>query len=481
VADGAPNRDRQREASLAHRRSPPAERPKEDDMPTRRTQQLLTAILVTALLGTAWSSGLIELDGYRATFDPDQDFLELEGELDCTPFGGPAAVPVTETSGRLGEGDYLVYQPADWNGDLVLFAHGANAPFMPAGRFWFPLPLGFDPQFTDMFFVQARDAALCHGFAWAASASERYGVAVEELMRSTHLLGALASHHLSAAPHHTFVTGVGYGGLSALALAESYPHRYAGAIAVDAEIGGMRMGIDEVMHVAALFDVIFPDLAEHERERGMTPPEFDAFAAAFQARVQADPTALQRMAAIHMPGSERYDPAGVGHPVLMPNPTAPDAAAAFMSLGENAAMMMWNYLVLYDDVLARGGGAFAGDNQHVVYRGEGWSPEDLADLNARVPRYAADAMAVRYWTFHYEPSGALQVPLVSIRPPWGAYPEHAWAYADRVNRAGVNEMYSDWHIASDEQFVPRQNMATALLALVDWVETGTRPTWPTAP
>ncbi len=194
-------------------------------MPSPRTQHLLAAILAAALVGVAWSSGLetIELDGYRATFDPGQDFLVFEGELDCSAFGGSAAVSVTETSGHLGEADYLVYQPADWNGDLVLFARGMIPPFAPSGRFWFPLPLGFGPQTAGMPFVQARDAALCHGFAWAASAFGGNGIAVAEGMRDTHLLGALAPRHLETAPARTFVTGLYTpGGLAALALAESY-------------------------------------------------------------------------------------------------------------------------------------------------------------------------------------------------------------------------------------------------------------------
>ena len=147
----------------------------------------------------------------------------LEGELDCSAFGGSAAVRVTETSGHLGEAGYLVYQPADWNGDLVLFARGMIPPFAPSGRFWFPLPLGFGPQTAGMPFVQARDAALCHGFAWAASAFGGNGIAVAEGMRDTHLLGALAPRHLETAPARTFVTGLYTpGGLAALALAESY-------------------------------------------------------------------------------------------------------------------------------------------------------------------------------------------------------------------------------------------------------------------
>jgi hypothetical protein len=450
----------------------------------RRVPDIVRWLVVAALAGMAWASAMetIELDGYRATFDPEQDFLVTEGVLDCSAFGGPAGVPVTETAGRLGEADYLVFQPADWNGDLVLFGHAAMSPFIPAGRFWFPLPLEFGPQTADMPFAQFRDAALCQGFAWAAPASERYGAAIAELMRSIHLLGALAARHLGSAPARTFVTGYfAPGGLAALALAETYPHRYAGAVVVDAPVGGMRQVIDHVMHTAALFDVFFPDVVTFERERGMTPPEFSAFMGTLQQRAMADPSALQRMAGVHLPGSERFDPVGVGHGVLWADPTAPDAQAAFMSVGEALVSLMWDYHVLYDDVLTRGDGAFAGDNQHVLYRGEGWSVEEIVDLNARVPRYTSDPLAARYWTLHYEPSGALEIPLVAIRGPWGQVPSQYWAYADRLNRAGGADLYSEWAIPTHEQEDLRQNAAAALRALVAWIETGARPTWPTNP
>jgi hypothetical protein len=441
-------------------------------------------LVIAALAGVTWASALetIELDGYRATFDPDQEFLVTEGVLDCTAFGGPAAVPVTETAGRLGEADYLVFRPAAWNGDLVLFGHAAMSPFIPAGRFWFPLPLGFGPQTADMPFAQNRDAALCHRFAWAASASERYGAAIAELMRSTHLLGAVAVRHLDAAPDRTIVTGLAApGGLAALALAETYPHRYAGAIIVDTPVGGTRLAFDHIMHVAALFDVIFPDVVAFERERGMMPPEFAAFGGAVQQRAVADPSTLQRMASIHLPGSERFDPAGVGHNVLWADPTAPDAQAVFLSLGEALVGGMWHHLVHGEDDRTRGGGGTPCDNRHVVYRGEGWSAEDEADLNARVPRYASDPLAERYWTLHYEPSGALEIPLVSIRSPWGQVPSHYWAYADRLNRSGGADLYSEWAIPSHQQEDLRQNMSTALRALVAWIDTGNRPAWPATP
>jgi hypothetical protein len=143
--------------------------------------------------------------------------------------------------------------------------------------------------------------------------------------------------------------------------------------------------------------------------------------------------------------------------------------------------MMWNALVLGEDLRTRGGGRCAGDNQHTVYRGAGWSPQEEAELNARIARQTGDAMAIRYWTFHYEPSGALAIPLVSIRGPLWQAPSQYWAYADRLSRTGSTDLYSEWAMPTHEPEDLGQNMGTALRALVAWIETGARPTWPTTP
>jgi len=457
-------------------------------MPTPRPTRLVAAILAAALIGTAWSSGLetIELDGYRATFDPDQDFLVLEGELDCTAFGGPAAVPVTETSGRLGEADYLVYQPAEWNGDLVLFAHGALPPFLPPGVFWFPLPLGVGPESEDPQFSLFRDPMLCNGFAWAASASERYGVSVEEGMRDTHLLHAIAPHHLGAAPAATYVTGHSMGGLVAVALAERFPHRYVGALSTSAPLAGMVDAGAHFFHVRVLFDVFFPGLLEGplDTEVAMTLPEFEAFVAELVARVQNDPSVLQRMASVRFSGSERVDPEGIGAPLLAADPAAADPAAEISSLLNSLLAPLSGYLFTLDDFRARSGGsARILDNRLIEYTGFGWTAEEEADLNARVLRIEADPWAVRYWTFNYTPSGELRIPLVNLvgsHDPLEPIVSE-WTYAQNVARAGSSAWYSAWVTPRYGHFPTPQEYETAHLALVDWVETGVRPTWPTSP
>jgi pimeloyl-ACP methyl ester carboxylesterase len=408
----------------------------------------------------------------------------IEGDLDCTPYGGQGTLRVTETSGRLGGSAYLIYQPADWNGDLVLWAHGIVHSFVPGGTFWFPLPLGFGPEADQVYLAQLRNGAVCNGFAWAASSFERHGLAISEGMRDTHLLHAIAHHHLGAEPAATYVTGYSLGGLIAVALAERFPHRYAGALSTCGALAGADHAGAHVFHMRVLFEAFFPGMIESAPGEGpsLTPQALDAFTGEVQARVQADPAVLQRMASIRFPGSERIDPDGVGIPFLWENPLAPDPMAAIGSLVNSLLGPTSMYLLNLDDVRTRGGG-MAFDNRHVAYAGFDWTAEEEADLNARVARLEPDPWAVRYWTFHYEPSGELEIPVVSIvnsRDPIVPI-VHEWSYAQNVARTGSSEHYSTWVIPRYGHFATPEEYTTALLALAEWVETGVRPTWPTAP
>jgi pimeloyl-ACP methyl ester carboxylesterase len=458
-------------------------RVQEDEMPTPRPTRLVAVILAATLLAVAWSSGLetIELDGYRATFDPSQAFTITEGDLDCTPFGGSATIRVTETLGRLGEADYLIYQPADWNGDLVLWAHGLRHAFMPDGTFYFPVPLGFGPEAEGVDIAQIRNQVVCRGFAFAASAFERNGLAVAEGTRDTHLLNAIAPRHLGATPSATYVTGHSLGGLIAVGLAEGFPHRYAGAVSTCGVLAGMDQAADHVFHMLVLFDAFFPGLLASPPGTGdsLTPQEFDALAGELAARVQADPAGLQRMANLRFPGSEHLDPDGSGIPLLTANQAASDPSESIGSLVNSLLGPVGMILLNFDDQRTRGGGMLF-DNQHVTYTGPDWASEEEADLNARVTRISADPWVARYWTFHYEPSGELEIPLVSVVPSHDpiAPMVHEWSYAQNVARTGSSHLYSTWVIPRYGHFTTPQEYATALLALVDWVDTGVRPTWP---
>jgi hypothetical protein len=180
-----------------------------------------------SVVATGLDVGMPGLEGFPPTWWFDGVAVGPSGAIYVSENGRNVltriAVRVTETAGRAGDADYLVYLPADWNGDLVLFGHGAFGPMRPAGRFWFPLPLGFGPERAQMPFVINRDVAVCHGFAWAASAMTGSGMTIAEGIRDTHLLLVVARRHLPAEPAATYVTGFGLpGGSVAVALAETY-------------------------------------------------------------------------------------------------------------------------------------------------------------------------------------------------------------------------------------------------------------------
>ena len=433
----------------------------------------------------AWAAAVetIEFDGLTATFDPNQEFIVLEGDLDCSRLGGPAAVRVTETSGRAGDADYLFYLPAEWNGDLVLYAH---PPYAPAGQFGFPLPLGFGQDATEDLFVIYRDIALCHGFAWAASAMARFGAAYEDGIRDTHLLQPVVRRHLPADPGAVFVTGYSLGGLVAVALAETYPDRYAGALADRGGLGGLIMTLSHIFQTRETFDLYFPGLVEPLRPdaRSMTMPEFMAFREALLARLEAEPEVLRRMASVRLLMSEQWDPDGVGIPLLFENPRAPNPMAAFFSLINSLMVRLSSSLLGPDDFWALGYAGMPWDIRDYVYTGFGWTAEEDAALNADISRFEPDFSGIDYWTANYEPTGRLDIPVVAMfvsRDPIVTI-VHTWSYQKAVDETGASVLYSAWVIDRYGHYtVTPPEIATAFRGLVDWARTGVRPTWPTAP
>lgn len=132
-----------------------------------------------------------------------------------------AALPGTDTQRRAGVdaagARYRVEVPSDWNGELVLYAHGYRGP-------------GGDLEVTD---PPIRAFLVGSGYAWAASSFRTNGYAAEEGVEDTHaLLAAFPARTGRPAPTRTYLYGESLGGHVAVAALERYPDTYAGALPV---------------------------------------------------------------------------------------------------------------------------------------------------------------------------------------------------------------------------------------------------------
>ena len=146
--------------------------------------------------------------------------------------------------GRFGPGAlYRLVRPTNWNGSLLLYAHG----FVPGSA---PVAL---PAEADLFV----SLLVPQGFAIAFSSFSENGWAVKDGAQRTHqLLGIFTSRF--GLPTRVYIGGASMGGLITIKLLEQYPGVFAGALPACSAAGGSQAQFDYLAHTRALFDVFYP-------------------------------------------------------------------------------------------------------------------------------------------------------------------------------------------------------------------------------
>ena len=146
--------------------------------------------------------------------------------------GGPSVV----YQGVAGYAAYSAEVPGEWNGGLVLVAHG-----------WME---GTDVLRADAPGYGMRAHLLGAGFAWASSSYFDNGYDVRA--------GALATHDLVAQleplighPSRIYLIGVSMGGQVVAKMLEAFPHQYRGALVLCGVLGGSEL-FDELTDVNLL-------------------------------------------------------------------------------------------------------------------------------------------------------------------------------------------------------------------------------------
>jgi len=346
-------------------------------------------------------------------------------------------------SGDIGPGSsYTMCVPDHWNGDLVLYAHGYTATVFPLGP-----PPTESPE-------ALRDLVLARGAAFAFSTYSQNGYAVKDGAQRTQQLRALFASKFGV-PKNTILLGYSLGGLVAIKLVEQHPDLFSGALTVSGIVGGTEREFDYLGNVWVLFQYFYPGVVRW----GL----FDAPPANFQsvltdsvvAAVSANPQGLAAMTQI----------------TQTPLPFAsPEELVA--SLVQALVLQA----IALDDLLGRAHGHPFFDNAHTTYSGN-LPPDLLADLNARVTRYAATPDAGAFAEREYEPTGDIQAPVLTLhdhRDPVVPY-LHETAFGAQVSQAGESGHLVQRTIEEYGHPVALNEVDRGLGDLLAWVHTGVPP------
>jgi len=341
-----------------------------------------------------------------------------------------AVVPRGEDTGTLADAPYRIDIPADWNGELVVLAHGFEPVGVPRETPWPADPA--TPMFTSARYAVAQSGYATQG--WAV----RDAIADSERLRAH-----FVERH--GQPKKTWMVGFSMGGGIAIASLEQQAAHYDGALSLcGANLPGDLLA-NELFTSLVAFDALFP------------PREGEA---AFRLSDPAGPT-LDQGAVM-----DRVDAA------LPRDPAAATRLAARLEVAVNAlpGTIGLHYLVIRD-LMTRGGGMPV-DNRRVRYTGFG----DDAAFNRRVPRYAGDAAAMDYVAAAPALSGRPQKPLVlqyNADDPT-INPRFRPVYAQKAQGAAVAPLTLPDVPGGHCRFSDDQ-VRDAFRVLTGWVETGKRP------
>jgi pimeloyl-ACP methyl ester carboxylesterase len=331
----------------------------------------------------------------------ERDSGQLDGAIVPGPFMSTGSA-VSVAGGELGTGAaYALFAPADWNGDLVVYAHGYVFPFQAVNL----------PDIDGL-----RDAWLAMGYGVAYSSYSETGYAVKEAVANTRQLRGLFAAEFGM-PSNTFLVGHSMGGLISVMLAERNPALYAGALPMCGIVGGSDMTVDYVYDVRALFDYFYEGILPGDAQ--YVPEGTNPFALAdlVVAAIIADPPRAIELAGVQQVSMQYLD---------------------FGELINTIVTAIVFHAGSWADVFDRTHRHDFYDNTGVEYTG---SSDDNA-LNAGIDRFEATPDAAAYLERWYEPRGNLKIPVVTLHTSRDelAHIYQEGRYADIVAMAGNSDM-----------------------------------------
>lgn len=264
--------------------------------------------------------------------------------------------------------------------------------------------------------------------------------------------------------------GTSLGGLIGLDLLESFPAQYAGAVSVSGPVGGSRAEFNYVGDVRALWDLLMP----WKFPGTLTQPAGGDFPAnQVMACLAGNSQQAGMIAFIHRPSPDR----------LRVNFLPAPQQAMGQTMGASIAYTCGFHWYGMADAVDRAHGHMLYDNHDVVYVDDGMVPQPMLDwVNANIARYTATPDAGSFLRQHYEPTGSLRQPFLTVHAVDPQVPiQHEDILYDKVAAAGQLDHLLQFRYMNrfghTDAFTGTE-VALAYDALLEWVRTGVKPPTP---
>ena len=360
-------------------------------------------------------------------------------------------------SGRAVKGGYYwIAVPRDWNGALIVHAHGGPRTSAPEPN---------DPlEDMERFSMTVKE-----GFAWAGSTYRRGGYGVRMAAEDTDDLRQIFWNAFGK-PRRTLVHGQSWGGNVAAKTSELYARDAEGQVVWDGVVltNGVIGGGTRTYRFRADLRAVYqfycnnhplPNEPRYPLWQGL-PLESDLNRAQLAERVKIC--------------------TGVGLPLAERSAEQKRNLANILAVtGVNEEQLVphlaWATFLFRDMVLRRLDGLNPFDNSRTVYQG---SHDDEA-LNAGVQRFAADPMGVARLAYDADLSGLIVAPTLTIhaKNDATAFVSNDALYRETVAAAGRSDLLvQTFTDESEHSRLSPPEYVGLFQAMMRWLDEGVKPT-----
>ena len=348
--------------------------------------------------------------------------LSILGLICWFPYTGHSQ---TYDLGEINSARYKIYIPGDWNGGLVMYAHGYEEIGEEVE--------GYSREVDD--FMEIFTSC---GFAYAASAYKRQGLIIKDGIEDSEALRSYFELRYGK-PDICIITGHSMGGIISLALIEKYPAEYDGALPLCGWLSPVYSLLKRGLDMLAAYDYLF----------GKNDGEI-------------------------VIGSDYIDAESIQEKLSR----KPDLAGFFaehfsVRMDDIANVIELNQLV-FKECTAWIGGLPAGNIQ-TIYAGFG---NDDRVLNRKILRYAADPGAREYYIKYYTPTGIISDPVLALHTVYDKIsPVNNYQYYEELTEIKrTADYYVQQYVVSEGHCeFTTGDVADAFDQLLKWIREGKRP------